>query len=228
MGVRHRSANRDRNTEAGFTLVELLVGVALFSLLAILLVNNVGFGFRAWQRGTVHAAQFERTLVAQDLLRRLIGNLYPMLVTEGGTQYIDFDGGPQSLGFLADAPVVAGSGGRFRYRIFVERQKGGANLIMSATPELARPNDNTLTRRTVLVPDIETAEFSYFGAEVSNRVLQWQDSWIQRIDPPSLVRIRIAFRAADAQPWPDLVIAPRITADVSCVYDPGTRRCRGR
>jgi len=124
--------------------------------------------------------------------------------------------------------VVAGSGGRFRYRIFVERQKGGANLIMSATPELARPNDNTLTRRTVLVPDIETAEFSYFGAEVSNRVLQWQDSWIERIDPPSLVRIRIAFRAADAQPWPDLVIAPRITADVSCVYDPGTRRCRGR
>src|ERR1700716_3260438 len=36
--------------EAGFTLVELLVGLALFSLLATLLFGNVRFGLQAWQR----------------------------------------------------------------------------------------------------------------------------------------------------------------------------------
>lgn len=228
MRVRRRPAKPDSDGEAGFTLVELLVGLALFSLLATLLFNNMGFGLRAWQRGAGHAAQFERTLVAQDLLRRLIGNLYPMLVTEGGTQRLDFEGGPQAVSFLSNAPVVAGGGGRFRYRIFVERQQDGTDLIMSATPELAKPNDSTLTRRTVLLPGIEKVTFAYFGEDGSNRLLQWQDSWMQRVDLPSLMRIRIAFRAADAQPWPDLVIAPRITADVSCVYDPGTMRCRGR
>ena len=226
MTVRRGTVARDG--EAGFTLVELLVGLALFSLLAILLFDNVGFGLRAWQRGTAHAVQFEGILVTQDLLRRLIGNLYPMLVTEGSTQRLDFEGSAQAINFLSNAPLVAAGGGRFRYRIFVERRQDRADLIMSATPELAGPTDSTMTRRTVLLSSIENAEFAYFGEGISDRHMQWQDKWAQRVDGPSLLRIRVAFAAANGQLWPDLVIAPRITADVSCLYDPGTMRCRGR
>lgn len=228
MTHRRRPADTDADREAGFTLVELLVGLALFSLLATLLFDNVRFGLRAWQHGNAHAAQFERNLVTQDLLRRLIGNIYPMLVAEGGTQRLDFEGSKEAVSFLGNAPVVASGGGRFRYRIFVERQQSHADLVMSATPELAKQQDATMTRRTVLLSDIANAEFAYFGEGTSERNLQWQDSWAQRVDMPSLMRIRVAFRSTEAQLWPDLVIAPRIAADVSCVYDPGTMRCRGR
>ncbi len=228
MTVGRGMAARADAGEAGFTLVELLVGLALFSLLATLLFDNVRFGLQAWQLGSAHAEQFEHDLTAQDLLRRLIGNVYPMFVLDGGSQQLDFEGGKDAVSFLGNAPVVASGGGRFRYKIFVERQQDRKDLIMNAAPELASNQGTAMTRRTVLLSDIDRVEFSYFGEGTAERGLQWQDGWIQRIDMPRLVRIRVAFHSADARAWPELLIAPRITADVSCVYDPGTMRCRGR
>jgi len=214
--------------EAGFTLVELLVGLALFSLLATLLFDNVRFGVKAWQLGSAHAEQFEHDLVAQDLLRRLIGNVYPMLVQDGVNQRLDFEGDKEAVSFLGQAPVVASGGGRFRYKLQVERQHDRTDLVMSAAPELASLQGTAMARRTVLLSDIDGAEFSYFGDGEAGQTLQWQDSWRQRVAMPRLMRLRVAFRSKDARAWPDLLIAPRITADVGCVYDPMTRRCRGR
>ena len=219
---------RDDAGEAGFTLVELLVGLALFSLLATLLFVNVRFGIKAWQLGSARAEQFEHDLIAQDLLRRLIGNAYPMLVLDGATQRLDFEGDKEAVTFLGDAPVVTNGGGRFRYKVLVERRQDRADLVMSAAPELPNPQGAGLARRTVLLSDIDRAEFSYFGDGEAEQALQWQDSWRQRVNMPRLMRIRVAFRSADARTWPDLLIAPRISADVGCVYDPMTRRCRGR
>lgn len=214
--------------EAGFTLVELLVGLALFSLLITLLFDNVRFGVRAWQSAGANAEQFERNTISQDLLRRTIGNLYPMMVTSGGLQQIDFEGTREAVSFLGNAPIASNSGGRFRFRIFVERRQAQSDLVVASTPELADPNDQLMTTKTLLVSGIDRAEFSYFGETVTERKLQWNDSWIKQNDIPRLVRLRVGFGPGNARLWPDLLIAPRILADVSCVYEPITMRCRGR
>jgi general secretion pathway protein J len=222
-------AECNAGSEAGFTLVELLVALALFSLLATLLFDNVRFGLHAWQHGSAHADNFEHTMVSQDLLRRLIGNVYPMFVADGGAQpRIDFDGTKEAVRFLGNAPTVISGGGRFRFKVFVEQQQSRKDLIMSATPELADPQDFSMSTRTLLLSDIDRAEISYFGDAGSERTAQWVDSWTQHSDMPRLVRIRIVFRPEDTRLWPELLIAPRIAADVGCVYDSGTKRCRGR
>lgn len=218
---------RDAGSEAGFTLVELLVALALFSLLATLLFGNVRFGLHAWQKASVSTERFQRSMISRDLLRRMIGNLYPMLVPGDPTQpQIDFDGGKEAVNFLGYAPTVA-SGGRFRFRVFIERRRDQADLVMSSTPELA-DSDSPMTAKTLLLSGIERVEFSYFGDSASGQHSQWNDSWIKRSEIPSLVRIRVTTRSDEAQFWPDLIIAPRILADVGCVYDPITMRCRGR
>jgi general secretion pathway protein J len=220
---------RDAGSEAGFTLVELLVALALFSLLVTVLFDNVRLGLHAWQHGSAHADNFEHTMVSQDLLRRMLGNIYPMVLAEGGAQpQIDFDGTKEAVIFLGSAPTVASDGGRFRFKVFVERQQSRTDLIMSATPELANPQESSMTTRTLLLSDIDRAEISYFGEAAAERSAQWRDSWVQRSDTPSLVRIRVAFRPGDTRLWPELLIAPRIAADVSCIYDLSTKRCRGR
>lgn len=224
-----RIARRAAGNEEGFTLVELLVALALFSLLAMLLFDNVRFGLQAWQHGSVHAENSEHGLVSQDLLRRIVGSIYPMVVEDGGIQpRIDFDGSKEAISFLGSAPIAASAGGRFRLKVFVEHQQSRTDLIMSAKPELADPQDASMARRTVLLSDIEDAEFSYFGLAAGERNEKWQDSWGRRSDIPRLVRIRVEFRSGDGRSWPELLIAPRITADVSCVYDPMTKECRGR
>lgn len=229
MTYNSKIAEHGSGSEAGFTLVELLVGLALFSLLITLLFDNVRFGLRAWQNGSANAEQLEQTVVAQDLLRRTVGNLYPMVVGDGTVQpRIDFDGSKEAISFLANAPIVASRGGRFRFQISVERKEDSADLVVTSLPELADVQDTSLAAKTLLLSGIEQAEFSYFGEATAERRLQWNDNWAKRSDMPKLVRIRLAFHSGAKQVWPELLIAPRINADVSCVYDPITMRCRGR
>jgi len=214
--------------EAGFTLVELLVALALFSLLAILLFDNVHFGLQAWQRGGAHAEDLEHELASQDLLRRMIGNIYPMLGADGAVQpRLDFEGGREAISFLGSAPIVTGGGGRFRFKVSAEQRQGRTDLVMSSSPELGDP-DRSMATKTTLLTDIEGIEFGYLGETKTPQGVPWQDSWIGRSELPRLVRIRVGFHSGDARAWPELLIAPRIRADVSCVYDPVTLRCRGR
>jgi general secretion pathway protein J len=222
-------AGQRADGQSGFTLVELLVALALFSLLVTVLFNNVHFGLQAWKHGGGRAEDIQHMMVSQELLRRMIGDIYPMYVTDAAAgPRIDFDGTKDALNLLASAPTSANTGGRFRFKLSVERRSGESDLVLSAIPELARSQDTAMGTRTVLLRDIDHADFSYFGRQAGERNPQWGEIWSKRNEMPALVRVRIAFRSGDARSWPDLVVAPRATADVSCVYDPLTMRCRGR
>jgi general secretion pathway protein J len=219
----------DTSAQAGFTLVELLVALALFSLLVTLLFDNVRAGLLAWHRGSAYAEDLGRSVHVQDALSRLIGNIYPMAVTDGaGITRLQFEGTKESISFLGSAPVVASAGGKFRYTVAVEHQQNRTDLILRAAPELADPRDASVSTKSVLLSDVAGAEFAYFGEESTERRHQWQDVWKLRADLPRLIRVKVGLSVNDVRSWPDLLIAPRILADVGCVYDPATMRCRGR
>jgi general secretion pathway protein J len=215
--------------QSGFTLVELLVGLALFSLLVTVLFNSVQFGLQAWKHGGARAEDVQHMMASQELLRRLIGDIYPMYVADAAAgARIDFDGAKDALSFLASAPTSASTGGRYRFKLFVEQRPGENDLVLSAMPELGVPQEQATGTRTVLLQNLDHADFSYFGRPAGERNPQWTDSWSKRSETPALVRVRVTFRSGDMRSWPDLVVAPRVTADVSCVFDPLTMRCRGR
>jgi general secretion pathway protein J len=215
-----------RDSEAGFTLVELLVALALFSLLCTLLFGNVRFGMRAWQYGAVHAEQVDHTMVVQGVLRRLIEEAYPLFLSGDPTHpHVDFNGKQTSLDFLSSAPTAAGAGPRYRFLVATDKVAGKTDLIMMSRPELASAADST---RTILLADIERIELSYFGTTLSDSTAQWRDEWLQQAAAPQLVRIRTWFPAHDDRRWPEFLVTPRISADVSCVYDALTMGCRGR
>jgi len=71
-----------RNQQAGFTVVELLVALTLFSLLCTLLFGNVRFGLKAWQRGLAHTERVDHSMIVQNLLRRIIGEVYPLFINQ--------------------------------------------------------------------------------------------------------------------------------------------------
>jgi|SRR5581483_3948016 len=217
----------DCGGEAGFTLVEVLVALALFSLLISLLFGNVRFGLRAWRSAGSHEELLGRSMASQDLLRRLIGKAYPMLVSSSGVDpTIDFDGAKESMSFLADAPVVTGGAGRFRFKLITESKDDRTDLVVNAAPELASSKSSLMATRSLLLTDIDRVEFSY--SDGAKAEAAWRDSWAKQSALPKLVKVRVVFRSGDSRLWPDLVIASNIAADVSCVYDTITKRCRGR
>jgi general secretion pathway protein J len=219
----------DHRRQAGFTLVEVLVAVTLSSLLSMALFFSVRFGVTAWQRGTDRSDRIYASMAVQELLRRLIGETYPLLLSDGaGNGWIDFAGTAASVDFLAPVPAALASGGRGRFTLSIDRRGDLSDLVLASRPELADGDAKTGLSRKTLLATVQAGDLSYFGATRSDGTARWRDHWSGELALPALVRVRVRFAGGDARLWPDLIIAPHITADVGCVYDPLTKLCRGR
>jgi general secretion pathway protein J len=106
------------------------------------------------------------------------------------------------------------------------RRAGHRDLVVTSTPELTDAALEPISK--VLIPDVERITFAYFGKTRSEREAAWHDAWSGEPTLPQLVRLRVGHPPGSARSWPDLIIAPRVTADVGCVHDPLTKQCRGR
>jgi general secretion pathway protein J len=216
--------------KGGFTLVELLVALALLGFIGAALFGSLRYGITAWGRGVVHANKIESLTFAQNLLRRFIADSYPLFLTGDPTRkHVDFDGSTRSMTFLAPVPIALGSGGRARITLSASSGAGGrTDLVMASTPELGNVQNASVTLAQVLISGATMVEFSYFGRSRSEQNPQWHATWDGEPALPNLVRLRLGFPAGDVRTWPELIVAPRITADVGCIYDALTRQCRGR
>jgi general secretion pathway protein J len=222
-----RSIRATRAREAGFSLVEVLVALVLLSLLSMALFSSVRFGMTAWQRGGERSDQIHTSILVQDLLRRLIGQAYPLVLADGSGR-VDFAGTAASLDFLAPVPVALASGGRARFKLSVERRGDHSDLVLTSRPELVAADAPAELSRKTLLATIEAGEFAYFGVAHSQSAALWHQHWSGELSLPALVRVSVRFARSDPRLWPDLTIAPRIGADVDCQYDPLTKLCRGR
>jgi general secretion pathway protein J len=216
-------------SSAGFTLLEFLIALLLFSVLSVALFGSIRAGTAAWSRATTYADESDHGLHAQDLLRHLIENAYPLYLSDNANSgHVDFAGSERSLSFLSVAPMALGNGGRSRVNLAVERHGDRVDLLLESKPELAIVNDEAEKARRPLLTGASAVSFSYFGKTPADRSAAWHNDWANRPELPRLIRIEAHFQTNDERDWPDLIVTPRIVADVRCVLDQITTRCKGR
>lgn len=213
-----------REQEAGFTLLELLIATALLGLLSLVLLGSAQFGVQVWARseGAISGSNSVRRV--QITLSEELARAYPLFVgsaTSGA--HIDFDGASDRLTFLAPDHTLRGA--MARTSIMTEEGEEGTNLVSTSALELSAgsPSD-----KTVLFRGVKSLSLSYFGSDRDGEHPSWRNDWRGKTKLPSLIRIRIAFVDKQKASWPDLVVAPRLTADVGCVFDPLSKTCWGR
>lgn len=223
-----RSFRQSRDAEAGFTLLELLMAMTVLALLMTLTFGGLTFGARAWERTLQTTSDALDLRASQALLRNALGHAYPRLVVKGTeAAFVDFDGSPTRVKFLARPPQVFAAGGRASFDLRADTQGGRTKLIVAIRPEIPGAQARPIAE-DILLDDVKSISFSYFGSLGPQETETWRDTWQNRMNLPKLVRVHIEFPDGDTRIWPDLFVATQIAVDVSCNYDPVSKSCADR
>lgn len=216
--------NGEATQDQGFTLLELLVAMALLGLLSLVLWGGLRFGTQVWRISGDDLEHGNKVRSVQAQLTRQITTAYPaFLRTDATHAVVAFDGGRDRLDFLTLDPMKPGS--MVSVTLDAPMERGRREMRSRTHGELVRAS-NPETR--ILLKDLKSLEFSYFGTETLQDSASWHADWHDKMKPPQLVRIRVEFADRKSDLWPELIIAPRITADAACAFDAVTKYCKGR
>lgn len=203
------AAHRQR----GLTLVELLVTLTLLGLLSTMLFGALRVGTRV---SDVTARSQESQIEMESVhrfLRRMLSQAQPLEAPRGGERPAPvFEGRVDALSFVAPLPRYLPQGGQSLLAISRSQVEGRAALVADWAPFYPRRAKDAapIPRRVVLIERVGAIEFTYFGAPDGAEVPQWFDRWIDMPRLPMLVRLRVTL--ADGRRWPDLMVAPRLSA----------------
>jgi general secretion pathway protein J len=188
-----------RSRENGFTLLEVIVALAVLGLLLVTLTQGVHFGFLA-SRTQARIAAGNADLNEIDLtLRRLIGAMDPGTDDEDAPPLL---AGRDSMTFVTILPGAAEMH-RVEATLLVDTRH---RLVLRWRPRSAmgRTDQPPAWQETPLLQGVAGMRLAFW-----RRSGGWADGW-QSGDLPGMVRIRLSFEDRVARHWPDIVVAPRL------------------
>lgn len=205
------------DSQRGYSLVELMVVLALLGLISLATAGSLRFGARVWERTEQEIAATETARGGHALLGTLLSHLYPRAAAEGSD--LAFDGAAERMTFLTDASSAYGAGGIARVTLSLKKERGFVALVLAHRAETG----GAAAREEILFSGAERIAFAY--AEIKDGTVVWTDAWAGKTNLPALIRVRAAFPKG-AGIWPDLVVRPRIDRAPNCVFDPVSFGCR--
>lgn len=212
----------------GFTLIEMLVALALVSLMSLAMLQAYRFSQRTLAQTTRVDAGVREVANAQRVLRRLIEQGYPFEAGGSSSASHGLVGNEDRFALTAPAAAHLGGVGHYRYAL-VLNEDGGLEVGWGLDRNGANEPSEASGGHEEILDGVQSVSIAYLElVERGNGQIElhWRETWIDKAALPALVRIRVAFEENDRRQWPELIVAPRIFADANCVFDVVSQMCR--
>jgi general secretion pathway protein J len=186
---------------AGFTLLEIIVALAVFGFLLLGLSQTVRFGLTAWHQDA-RASEGKTDLEAMDRgLRSIIENLTPG--DDAGQDPIDGSGNA----LIGRTRMRVPGSGLAPIPVEVGLALSGRRLVMRWRPyhHWDPLGPTPPPQETDLMTGV-----ARLGIEYWQPTGTWASTW-HAPDLPSLIRLRITLAGPNAPRWPDIVVAPLLS-----------------
>ncbi|MBI5321173.1 MAG: hypothetical protein HZB49_17120 [Bradyrhizobium sp.] len=190
------------------TLVELLVVLALLSLLGGLVAAGLNSAAGSWQRVFHHNSNNEAVLATGRMLSQLLSEIVPQRIGGVSRGTVRFAGTSDRMEFLAPlaqrfgaADIVAYTltlpgDGTFRVSWQLDRESpsGRKSYAPHGTEEV--------------IEGISEGTFSYFGRGSDGGENRWRSDWQNRTGLPLLLRVRLTWGGRSEE----IIAAPLLTS----------------
>lgn len=184
-----RPAITGGRSDGGFTLIEVVVALAVLSLLMAMMPGAFAIGQRAWD--TIrHIQHDDDHATARTFIEQRLTEAMPVLVADAtGQRQFGFRGEPRQVMFVAPASSGPTGGGLYRFALKVENIRAGDELILSQSQVAASTSAATPDAPRVLLEGAGGLRFRYFGQPTDVADRRWHDIWPQSDRLPELVEL---------------------------------------
>lgn len=204
---------------AGFTLVELMIAIAILGLTLVAAYGGLRSGTKAWTVGEERAARNEQLRVLQSFLRRQLSQIVPLVWSSAGKQSLWFRGDPAAMVFAAQVPSRSLNEGLTLMRLTQRENENGHQLTIGcirAHPDnivkvFVTRGPDQCKRVAVLLDKVANLEFAYWGKRNQRSNPQWQTKWRSKSKLPTAIRMRITPANA-SRAWPEIIVPLHVTA----------------
>jgi prepilin-type N-terminal cleavage/methylation domain-containing protein len=204
--------------ERGYSLVELLVVVALMGIVAVTMSGGIQFGARVWERTGTTVEALEQAQGAQAQLREALSSIAPSHIDPARPNDDAFAGRAEQMSFTTSTTMLPGSGSK---RIVLKTVRAGNNVLLEL--EWRQDRGARAGGRQSLVHGATEISFTY-GAIAPSGAITWSDIWPADAGLPALIRVRAKLGGGAS--WPDLIVRPQIDRAAQCEFDPLSLECR--
>jgi prepilin-type N-terminal cleavage/methylation domain-containing protein len=179
-----------RRGSDGFTLVELLVSLALLGFVVAVLSGALQFARATWDAG----AKLDRHAgydMAESFLRARLSEAMPLLerATDGAVR-IAFSGASDTLNFVAPAPNGPNGAGLYLFGLRVAQRSSQHALVVQLAPYEAERADTAGDER-VLMANLRSLGIRYYGRNGQQAQPAWHDVWSGADALPMLIEITL-------------------------------------
>ncbi len=200
-----------KNLAKGFTLLEVLIGMSIMSVMMLLLFASLRICVQNWNAGEKKITQVSEAAIVQGFLRNKLQQALPLTDILSKKREFSFQGKAQKIQFVAP---MAASAARLGLQLFTltlkpEDNQLGGQLAVDIKPFFASGAEaDWKPEEIIILKHIQQLQFEYF--EKNNDQGQWHSEWVDKQVLPRLVRITIELE--NGLLWPPIIIALRIDA----------------
>jgi len=200
-----------KNLAKGFTLLEVLIGMSIMSVMMLLLFASLRICVQNWNAGEKKITQVSEAAIVQGFLRNKLQQALPLTDILSKKREFSFQGKAQKIQFVAP---MAASAARLGLQLFTltlkpEDNQLGRQLAVDIKPFFASGAEaDWKPEEIIILKHIQQLQFEYF--ENNNDQGQWHSEWVDKQVLPRLVRITIELE--NGLLWPPIIIALRIDA----------------
>ena len=188
----------NRNRQAGFTLLEMLVALVVLGFLMVGLTEGTRFGFRAWKHQADTVAAHDQFDAVDRALRQLLNQAT-----------IRRSDARDRLSFTGQLPLAVGlATRRAEMELLVDKEHRLILRWTSLRHEIALKSPGS-PADTIMATGLGRLAIDYWRESDASTGAPagWSDAWIGD-NQPRLVKLTLVFANDDARRWPPIVIAP--------------------